>query len=217
MTRKEFLVSLAPVDEHVLVIPTPLFHQLGQFQGFCRDIDRYLEPLLQSDQASYRPRSQMETDPSFKQLIPYVLFQYCDPEGTVHLFQYLRGGGQGEARLHSKRSVGVGGHISSEDANSGNAYLEGMQRELDEEVVVDTNFNQRCVGLINDDENEVGQVHLGVVHLCDVDKPEVCPRESELLEAGFRPVSELLQELDSFETWSQICLQALYLEESLAP
>ena len=121
------------------------------------------------------------------------------------------------SRLHSKRSVGVGGHISSEDANSSNAYLEGMQRELDEEVVIDTNFNQHCVGLINDDGNEVGQVHLGVVHLCDVDKPEVSPRESELLEAGFRPVSELLQELDSFETWSQICLQALYLEESLAP
>jgi predicted NUDIX family phosphoesterase len=66
------------------------------------------------------------------------------------------------------------------------------------------------VGLINDDESEVGRVHLGVVHLLDVDQPAVEPRESEIIEAGFRPVSELLADLSRFETWSQICLKALF-------
>ncbi len=61
----------------------------------------------------------MEDDPSFKQLIPYVLFRWTDADGTVHLFEYLRGSGQGERRLHAKRSVGVGGHISSLDAAAG--------------------------------------------------------------------------------------------------
>ena len=59
----------------------------------------------------------MEEDPSFKQLIPYVLFRWTDADGTVHLFEYLRGSGQGERRLHAKRSVGVGGHISTIDAD----------------------------------------------------------------------------------------------------
>lgn len=203
-------MSLAPPEEHVLVVPTSLFHDLGAFQGFCGEVERYVGPLLESDLACYRPRSQMETDPTFKQLIPYVLFEYRGADGRPQVFQYLRGGGQGEARLHAKRSVGVGGHISAGDGDGHRAYAEGMRRELEEEVVVETDYDEQCVGLINDDGNDVGKVHLGVVHLCRVCEPAVRPRESELLEAGFRPVQELLARLDEFETWSQICLKALY-------
>ena len=68
--------------EHVLVVPTQLFHDLGYFQGFNRDVDRYFQPLLHAEQVSYRPRPEMEQDPDFKQLIPYVLFQYQDPRGA---------------------------------------------------------------------------------------------------------------------------------------
>ncbi len=207
-------MSLAPPEEHVLVVPTSLFHELGCFQGFCADVDRYVGPLLQSPRADYRPRSQMEIDPNFKQLIPYVLFEYRDKEGQRHVFQYLRGGGQGEARLHAKRSVGVGGHIASHDGGGKAAYVEGMRRELEEEIVIDTPYEEQCVGLINDDANDVGRVHLGVVHLCRVDRPAVRPRESELLDAGFRPAEDLLAQLDTFETWSQICLRALYAGEA---
>jgi predicted NUDIX family phosphoesterase len=66
------------------------------------------------------------------------------------------------------------------------------------------------VGLINDDETEVGRVHLGVVHLLYVDRPAVEPRESEIIDAGFRPANDLLFDLSRFETWSQICLKALF-------
>jgi predicted NUDIX family phosphoesterase len=76
--------------------------------------------------------------------------------------------------------------------------------------VIDSTYEERCVGLINDDETPVGQVHLGVVHICDVVRPAVRPREEDILDAGFRPVSQVLGELDHFESWSQIVVKALF-------
>ncbi len=199
--------------ERVLVVPTERFHRLGYFQGFTRDVDRYLAGLLDPAHTSYRPRAEMETDPSFKQLIPYVIFRHRDAQGRETVFQYTRGKGQGEGRLHSKRSVGIGGHISADDATStsaANPYEEGLRRELAEEVIIDTSYSERCVGLINDDESEVGKVHLGVVHIFDVDEPAIQPRESELIECGFRAIDEVLADLTGFESWSKICLEALF-------
>ncbi len=198
--------------EHVLVVPTELFHRLGHFQGFCADVDRYLEELLSPENTSYQPRSRMEDDQGHKQLIPYVVFRHTDAAGRQSVFVYTRGKGQGEKRLHSKRSVGIGGHISSDDAAGVdiNPYVEGMQRELDEEVIIETQYTQQCVGMINDDQTPVGKVHLGIVHVFDVREPAVRPKESEIIDAGFLPVDELLADLDGFETWSQICLKALF-------
>ena len=79
--------------EHVLVVPTDLFHSLGYFQGFTADVDTYLDTLFDVENISYRPRPQMEQDPNFKQLIPYVIFRYIDDSGAVSLYQYSRGGG----------------------------------------------------------------------------------------------------------------------------
>lgn len=199
--------------EHVLVVPTAVFHELGHFQGFVADGARYLDALLRPEHVSFRPRGAMEHDPSFKQLIPYVVFRWRDPAGGVRLFQYTRGSGQGEGRLHRKRSIGVGGHISADDAAAGAGpapYEEGLRRELAEEVEIDTAYTLNCVGLINDDETEVGRVHLGVVHLCDVAEPAVRSRETDLLDSGFVPVDELLADLAGFESWSRICLEALF-------
>jgi predicted NUDIX family phosphoesterase len=196
--------------EHVLVVPTRRFRELGHFQGFSRDVEKYLCHLLDPAHTCYRPRSEMERDPSFKQLIPYVIFRHIAPSGATSVFAYTRGQGQGEARLHAKRSIGIGGHISSNDASCHDVYAEGMRRELAEEVIIETPYDGRIVGLINDDQTDVGQVHLGVVHLFDVSQPRVRPREDEIIEAGFKPVKELLADLPRFETWSQICLQALF-------
>ena len=200
-------------EERILVVPTSLFHDLGYFQGFSREIDRYWPQLVVGDHVEYRARGEMEEDPSFKQLIPYVLFRWTDANGTVHLFEYQRGSGQGERRLHAKRSVGIGGHISSIDAetnHSQDVYREGMRRELEEEVVIDTPYKETVVGLINDDETPVGRVHLGMVHLCDVEEPNVRPREADILEARFSPVDDILSRLDQFESWSQIAVRALF-------
>ena len=195
----------APVEQ-VLVIPTAVFHEIGHFQGFCGDVDRYLNVVLDPIHASYRPRDEMEQDPSFKQLIPYCIFR-C--EGQI--FSYCRGTDQGESRLHAKRSVGVGGHVSTLDLNGeGSPYAEGMKREIDEEIHLDAPASERCVGLINDDLTEVGKVHLGIVHIFDLEAPKVTPREKSMIDAGFASPEELVRELDGFETWSQICLKSLF-------
>ncbi|MBR9800958.1 MAG: phosphoesterase [Rubinisphaera brasiliensis] len=194
--------------EHVLVVPTMLFHELGHFQGFNPNVEPYLKTLIDPAHTSYRPRDEMEQDPSFKQLIPYCLFM-CD--GNV--FHYLRGSSQGESRLHSKRSLGVGGHISTLDvSDEDHAYILGMKREIEEEVEVGANYQQRLVGLLNDDLTEVGKVHLGLVHIFELDQPKVSPREASMMETGFSSPADLLEELDQFETWSQICLESLFDE-----
>lgn len=192
--------------EHVLVVPTALFHQLGHFQGFSGDTDKYMSQLLDPAHTSYRPRNEVEEDPSFKQLIPYCIFRHA---GQV--FYYKRGKKGGEGRLHSKRSIGIGGHISSTDRLTGERrYDEAMHREISEEVFLDAGFTDKCVGLINDDETPVGQVHLGIVHIFDLDTAKVRPREESILETGFANPAELIQAADEFETWSQICLKHLF-------
>jgi len=198
--------------EHVLVVPTELFHRLGYFQGFSHESERYLGELLSPQNTSYRPRGEMEENPGFKQLIPYSIFRHRDAAGREQLFQYTRGKGMGESRLHSKRSVGIGGHICIDDDAVPNSrpYEEGMRRELAEEVIVNTPYRAQMVGMINDDLTPVGSVHLGVVHIFDVETPSVEPREADILDSGFRPVDELLTQLDQFESWSQICLKALF-------
>lgn len=200
-------------SERILVVPTSRFHDIGYFQGFCRDAERYVGELFDGPDLSFRLRGEMEEDASFKQLIPYVLFRYQDDGKAVQLFQYTRGTGLGEGRLHRLGSVGIGGHISDVDARGsgrGDVYAQGLKRELDEEVIIETPYTAACVGLINDDTTPVGQVHLGVVHIFDVERPDVRPREDEMLEAGFRPVEQILRELDRFETWSQIAVTALF-------
>jgi predicted NUDIX family phosphoesterase len=201
--------------EQILVVPTAEFRRLGHFQGFSHDVRRYLPELLECDRLGYRPRGEMEEDPGFKQLIPYVVFQYRSGDG-VQLFQYCRGHGQGEARLRAKRSVGIGGHISTLDADAigrhfgRQVYDEGMRRELAEEVDIQTPYSSECVGLINDDDTPVGKVHLGVVHLFDVERPTIHPREEDILDARFVSVGRILDEIDQFESWSQIVVRALF-------
>lgn len=199
-------MSVTQQVEQVLVVPTLLFRELGYFQGFNTAVAPYLKTLLDPAYISYRPRDQMEQDPSFKQLIPYCLFCW-----QGQLFHYCRGKLQGEGRLHSKRSIGVGGHICSDDqAAAGPVYLEALRREIAEEVYLETTYRDTCVGLLNDDETEVGRVHLGIVHLFDLDAPKVRPREKSMLQTGFAPADELLQDIDQFETWSQLCLRHLF-------
>ena len=196
--------------EQVMVVKTDLFHSCGYFQGFCAETEKYLSTLFDSANTQYLPRDQMEEDPGFKQLIPYCIFQHTDAENNIHVFQYTRGNGGGETRLRAKKSVGIGGHISTLDSNDDSPYDEGMRRELEEEIDIACQYDQELVGLINDDQNDVGKVHLGIVHVFKVHEPNVSARETEISDAGFRPANEIIADLESYETWSQICLKALF-------
>ena len=197
-------------SEHVMVVPTRLFHECGYFQGFNSETEKFLPTLLNAANTKYLPRNEMEDDPSFKQLIPYCVFRYRSEDGQTSVFSYTRGKKQGEARLRSKSSIGIGGHISTLDLGDDSPYEVGLNRELEEVVVIDTAYTQKCVGLINDDENEVGKVHLGIVHIFDVEQPNIRSNESAIVDCGFKPVSELLENIHEFETWSQICLRAIF-------
>ena len=203
---------MSPIpQEDVLVVPRSLLERVGIFQGFCGDTASYLPLLLDPRHTSWRPRASVEEDPSFKQLIPYCVLSWRAEDGTPRYFAYTRGGGQSEARLRAKRSVGIGGHIASTDGEHGDdvSYESGMKRELAEEVAIGGTWTSRCVGLINDDATPVGSVHLGIVHIMELERPEVASRESELVECGFDTLEKLLADRERFETWSQIALDAI--------
>ena len=199
-----------PNTTKILVVPAAELDRLGRFQGFHPDADRYLATLLQSELATFRPRCDMEEDPSFKQIIPYVIFRSGD-----RVFCYTRGKSQGEARLHAKLSIGVGGHVDEADAD-GCATLESyeiaLRRELDEEVTTNSPGTMRIVGLINDDSTPVGSVHLGVVHLMELERPELLPREEGLADAHFITIAELEEVKDRLESWSRIAMENLLLD-----
>ncbi len=194
------------LSERVLVVPSASFDALGRFQGFSPEADRYLAALLVPELAEFRARSEVEDDPSFQQIIPYVVFR---SGGLV--FTYARGKSGTEARLRRLRSLGVGGHVAEADADGRGtieAYEMALFRELAEEVEILSPGRITRVGLINDDSNPVGLVHLGVVHLSDLDRPEVVAREDALADPEFIAVADLPTRLDEFETWSRICIDA---------
>lgn len=191
--------------ERVLVVPTAVFHDAGLFQGFSPRVEHYLPRLLDPARLNYLPRAEAETDPTFKQLIPYVVMKWRD-----QVFHYTRGKRGTETRLRALRSIGVGGHISAEDGHcSADPYREALAREVAEEVYLESAYQERCIGLINDDSLPVGQVHLGIVHVFELAEPRVRRREQVLTRAGFTPLTELRAQRIEFETWSQFLLDAL--------
>ena len=196
-------------EEHVLVIPESRLSLLGNFSGFRPFHQPDLDALLNPEFMEFRPRSTVEEDPTFKQLIPYAILQ-AEVDGVNKVFQYTRGKGQGEKRLHAKLSIGIGGHISREDADSNDLYRSGMLRELTEETIIEAPYEEQLVGFIYDDTSAVGRVHLGVVHLLTLKSPAARAREAELVDSGFEAIDVIKGNMDRFEIWSQLCLQNLF-------
>jgi predicted NUDIX family phosphoesterase len=197
-----------PPEENILVIKRALFDQLGAFQGLNFEPRKYLEAILSRGNNFFLPRSRAEKDPSHKQIIPYVLLTH----GDKVLF-YVRGKKAGEQRLVAKGSIGIGGHMNESDeslfALDEGAYRAGVEREVGEEIAINTKFEDCIVALLNDDSNEVGQVHLGIVHVFKLAEPKVEKREAMITGLSFLTKEELLTRRDSLETWSQICLDSL--------
>jgi predicted NUDIX family phosphoesterase len=195
-------------DENILVIKRSLFDELGSFQGLNFEAEKYLSVILSRGNNFFLPRAQAERDPAYKQIIPYVLVAF---ENSV--LHYVRGKKAGEQRLVAKGSIGIGGHMNETDetffALDEAAYRAGVEREVNEEIRIDTRFNDRIVALLNDDTTEVGRVHLGIVHVFKLAEPKVEKREAMITNLALRTRAELMGRRDSLETWSQICLDSL--------
>jgi predicted NUDIX family phosphoesterase len=195
-------------NENILVIKRSLFDELGSFQGLNFEAKKYLSVILSRGNNFFLPRAQAERDPAYKQIIPYVLVAF---ENSV--LHYVRGKKAGEQRLVAKGSIGIGGHMNETDetffALDEAAYRSGVEREVNEEIRIDTRFNDRIVALLNDDTTEVGRVHLGIVHVFKLAEPKVEKREAMITNLALRTRAELMGRRDSLETWSQICLDSL--------
>ncbi len=200
-----------PHEERVLVVERRIVEEVGIFHGLAFDVERYLERLFAPGVLRFMTRSAAETDPSFKQLIPYVLMSH-----RGKYLSYIRGKRAGESRLVAKRSIGIGGHINPVDemplftAESYRPmYLNAVEREVAEEVSVEAGHTDKIVALLNDDSNEVGSVHLGVVHHWILDSDKVARKEQMITQMAFLTPPELNEVKDSLETWSQLCLPLL--------
>jgi len=197
-------------QEEVLVVERKVFEDVGIFEGLQFDVDKYTRRLFAAGVPRFMPRAQVEKDPSFKQLIPYVIMS-CNGK----YLSYVRGVRAGETRLVAKRSIGIGGHINPADdmplfnANFYETYLAAVEREVAEEVTVETSHTDCIVALLNDESNEVGSVHLGIVHLWTLAEPKVARREQMITQMVFMTPAELRQVRDSMETWSSLCLGGL--------
>jgi predicted NUDIX family phosphoesterase len=196
-------------DENVLVVRRSLFDELGTFHGLNFEPEKYLGALLSRGNNFFLPRAQAENDPTHKQIIPYAIIAHGD---TV--LHYVRGKKAGEQRLVAKGSIGIGGHMNQEDESLFNfaideaAYRAGVEREVNEEIKIETTFEDRIVALLNDDTTEVGRVHLGIVHVFRLAEQKVQKREAMITNMAFLSKDELLARRDSLETWSQLCVDS---------
>ncbi len=204
---------MAAEVEHVLVVPRDHLFGLGPSpQGFRNGGVSDLLARARA-QARFVPRPPAETDGSLKQLIPYAVVTRGD-----QVFLLKRLATQSEARLRNLYSLGVGGHVNPEDARNGMDPVEaGLWREVREELEVRGDVTATPIGILNDDRNPVGQVHLGVVYRIAADGAEVSVRETDRMEGRWVSLDEAAAHRDGMETWSQLLLDALCEEKARRP
>jgi len=195
-------------NENVLVVRRSLFDQLGSFQGLNFKSQKYLDAFLSRGNNFFLPRPEAENNPAYKQIIPYALIAFGNS-----VVYYVRGKKAGEQRLVSKGSIGIGGHMNEGDeslfALDEQAYRVGVEREVNEEIKINTQFDDRIVALINDDTTDVARVHLGIVHVFKLAEPKVEKREAMITGLTFLTKEELVTRRESLESWSQICVDSL--------
>ena len=148
----------------------------------------------------YFPRPAAESDPSLKQIIPYLVLRDGD---RIFLMKRTKAGG--DARLHDHYTIGVGGHLNPGDSS----ILGGLAREWREELEADFLPEFVFLGLLNDDTVDVGVHHLGVVYLADAAGRSVRVRETHKLSGSFQPIDAVMDVYDGLETWSQLAMDAV--------
>jgi predicted NUDIX family phosphoesterase len=191
--------------ERVLVLPRSDVPGGCDFHGIRAADDGDLAELRAAVAAHgrYLDRSVAESSPEFKQLIPYVVVR-----DGASVFLMHRTDAGGDPRLHGRASIGVGGHLNPVDAGE-DALMAGLRREWAEELVADWDPAFELIGLLNDDTNPVGAVHLGVVFSVEAAGRGVDVREHDKLVGVFASVAEVADTWDRLETWSQLVASSL--------
>jgi predicted NUDIX family phosphoesterase len=191
--------NLSKHDEQILVVARDTFFKTNPvWHGIKSDnFDHYTQIVREHQQ--FLPRSSMENDPNYKQIIPYLLFCYQDK-----YFLMERSAQATEKRLQSKFSLGIGGHIRQEDITAGD-IIEWAYREFHEEVNYTGNLTIKPLGILNDDTNAVGAVHIGFVYTLYGDSPTISVK-SELKQGMLVTVEECTKFYDKMESWSQLVL-----------
>jgi len=185
-------------DEQVLVIKSDIIFNPpaggGKWQGLKTDnLDYYIDLIKKN--CEFKRRGDMENDPSFKQIIPYIIFNYKD---KYFLYRYLKKAG--EQRLKNDYIIGVGGHINQIDLNSGGDILEaGMDREWSEEIDYKGKLDKKLIGILNDSRRPVESVHLGLVYLFRGDNPDILVRETDKLKGELVNIEELRKKVEGIE------------------
>lgn len=203
---------MSKFDEMITVVPRGILfnNETNQFDGF-KSIDEKVTQEIYETIGNYevKRRGDMEEDSSYKQLISYCILENQADE--ILVYERLSGGGEG--RLHGLKSIGVGGHMNDvkEASNIEEVIKVNADRELEEEVGLNKEQleDMSFIGLINDDQNEVGKVHIGLVFKVKVDKSEVEAIETDTLKIDWLSKEALLTE-GNYETWSSLIIDGLF-------
>lgn len=193
----------AILSESILVVKRDLFFgKNNSWQGINNtDFQLYYDRVL--SHAEFHPRDLMETDPAYKQIIPYLVFKY---QNSYFLMQ--RSETASEKRLRNKYSLGIGGHVRKEDLLEGNSLFDWARREFHEEINYTGNLSIKPLGILNDDSNPVGMVHVGFVLLLEGDSNQISIR-SELKMGKMAPIEECRSVFENMESWSALLLECL--------
>ena len=190
--------------EQVLCVKRDDIFPDGAWHGFITDgLERYQRVIRENH--FFMPRPDVEEDPSYQQIIPYVVFHHGDRYFLTHRLR-----ASAERRLRRQYSLGVGGHINPSDIEGGgDPILDGMRREWQEEVIYQGRFHAELIGLLNDESAPVSKVHLGVVFLIDGDTPNIAIRETTKLAGELLTLAEMRIYYLGMESWSQIVYDRL--------
>ena len=191
------------VSEKVLCVRREDIFPDGAWHGFVsEDLER--PQAVIREKHFFMPRAEVEDDPSYQQIIPYVVFRHRDLYLLTHRLRR-----SAERRLRKQYSLGVGGHINPGDLEGGDPIQDGLRREWEEEVVYGGKLDVQLLGLLNDDSSPVSKVHLGVVFLVDGDSPEISIRETDKLAGELLTLSDMRIYYLGMESWSQMVYDRL--------
>ncbi len=187
--------------EEVLVVPRSALFVHDEWQGLrTQDFTKYLHIIHKNQE--FIPRGRAEEDPTYKQIIPYMVFQYGD-----QYFLMQRKSKATEQRLKGKWTLGIGGHVRREDLGSMHIF-DWARREFYEEIAYEGQLEVKPLGILNDDSNDVGRVHLGMVLLLRGDSSDIMVKE-ELEQGHLAPLTECVKYEDRLESWSALVLAHL--------